>query len=487
VLVVVCAGQLMILLDATAVNVVLPVIQRELHFSQSSIAWVVNAYLLTFGGLLLLAGRAGDLLGRKRIFHVGLCGFVLTSLLCGLARSPELLVAGRFLQGASAAMTAAMVLGLISPMFPEPRDRATALSIFSAVAMAGASLGLVLGGAINDALNWHWIFIINVPIGAVVLLLGRQLIDDHPGLGLGAGADLWGAVLVTAAPVLAVYGVINAGNAGWLAPSTLAALIGSLVLAVAFVAVEARARTPLTPLRIFRNKNLVVATLLRIILPFGGIGLLFLLSLYSAQVLGYSPLRTGLALLPNSVVVGVISLGVLPRLVHRVKLKMLVVVGFALISGSLFYLGHIGDHSNFLTVVLPATVLNGIGVGLVFMPTVSLVMTDVEVADAGVVSGLINVAPQMGASFGVALLATISSSRSADLLAAHIDRSSALAGGYRLGFLVGGACLGLGVILAGVLLRSPLDARRGVRLAPTKRVAGRERAEESERRPLRQG
>src|SRR5262245_61281145 len=249
----------MIVLDASAVNVALPAIQRELHFSQASLAWVVNAYLLTFGGLLMLAGRLGDLLGRKGIFLSGLAAFSAASMLCGLSPNSSVLVGARFLQGATAAMVAAMVLAIISPMFPRPREKVLAVSVFAFVATGGGSLGLLVGGVLTDLLSWNWIFFVNVPLGAAAFVVGRKLIEREPGIGLAAGADLLGAVLVTGAPALAVYGIVNAGNTSWGSPTTVAALGGALVLGLMFLLVESRVATPLIPPRILRNRNLASA------------------------------------------------------------------------------------------------------------------------------------------------------------------------------------------------------------------------------------
>jgi EmrB/QacA subfamily drug resistance transporter len=471
-LIVLCVGQLMIVLDTTVVNVALPTIQRELHFSQASLAWVVNAYLLTFGGLILLAGRVGDLLGRTRLFLGGLGAFSLASMLCGLAPSAPFLVAARFVQGATAAMVAAMVLGIISPMFPEPREHTIALSIFSFVAIGGVSLGLVVGGSIIQVLSWHWIFFINVPVGLVALVAGRRLIEQQPGLGLAQGADLLGAVLVTAAPALAVYGMVNAGNTSWGSVSTVTALVGAAALAVLFVVVESRVPTPLIPLRILRNRTLASASLVRILIPVGGFGLNFLGALYFQHVLGYSPLRTGLAFLPNSAVTGFMTLLITPRLASWVSLKALTVSGLVFMIASLTSLARISVHSSYVEDVLPAMLLMGIGIGLLFMPTVSIVMSSVAPSDAGVASGVANIAVQFGASLGVAALATVSASHTASLLAGHESLPAALTDGYRLGFLVAAGCACLSLIAALLLLSPgrPRTAPEEVSLGPAPAV-----------------
>jgi len=358
-LVVLCVGQLMIALDATVVNVALPSIQRELHFSQASLAWVINGYLLTFGGLLLLAGRIGDLLGRTEVFLIGLGAFVVSSVLCGLAPSAGVLVLARFVQGAGAAMVAAMVLGIIAPMFPRPRERTTALSIFAFVAVGGQVLGLVLGGTLTQVLSWHWIFFINVPFGAAALVLATRLLPRRPGLGIRAGADLLGALLVTSAPVLAVYGLINAGDRGWTSIPTLATLFGSVILAVLFVQVERRVATPLVPLSIFRHHGLVTSTVIRSLFPMGGFSFQFLGVLYLQKVLGYSPLKTGLAYLPSSLTTGFLSLFLLPWLIRRFGMRALILSGLVVITIGLLTFAPVPPHGTFLVNVLPAMLLTG--------------------------------------------------------------------------------------------------------------------------------
>jgi EmrB/QacA subfamily drug resistance transporter len=453
VLVVLCVSQLMIVLDSTVVYFALPIIQRELHFSQSSLAWVVNAYLLTFGGFLLLAGRYGDLIGRRQVLLVGVGAFAFSSLLCGLAPNAAMLVVARFVQGASAAMVASMVLGIISPMFPERRERTLAFSIYAFVAVGGVSLGLVLGGIITELLNWHWIFYINVPIGTVVLILGKRLLTDQPGLGIREGADILGAVLITSAPMLAVFGVINAGSSNWGSTITVASLAGSVFLVGVFVFVEAHTGTPLIPLRIFRHRNLLGATVVRFLYAVGPNAIIFLGALYFEHVLGYSPLRTGLAFLPWTLVTGAICLIVVPRLVPLFELKTLVVSGLALLTAGVLAMDRITVHSGFVTGTLPAMLLTGLGSGLLIMPSTTLAMSDVAETEAGVASGLCNVASQLGVSIGIAAIATITDSQTTHLLAEHETTASALTGGYRLGFFVSAGFTTLSLIAALVILR----------------------------------
>lgn len=453
VLILLCVGQLMIVLDGTVVNVALPVIEQNLHFTQASVAWVVNSYLLTFGGLLLLAGRIGDLVGRTRIFLIGLAAFSVSSLVCGLSPSASILVTFRFIQGASAALIAAMVLGIISTMFPDHSERTKAFSVFATVSITGMSLGLLLGGAVTQLLSWHWVFIINVPVGTVLVILGSRLLERDPGLGIRAGADLLGAVFVTGAPVLVVYGLINAGLTSWSSKGTVISLVGSAVVGGLFVFVESRVKTPLIPLRLFNHRTLVCATVVRILLALGGYGLLFLGALYMQHVLGYSPLRTGLAFLPISVITAVISLAVNPLLVRRFGPRILVLLGQVMVTVSFLILCTVSLHTSFYPTLLLATVAFGIGNGFFFMPSITIAMTGIGDDEAGVASGLTNVAVQLGGSIGLAALATISASRSARLMSLHEATNQALTGGYKLAFLVSAVFTTVSLVVALVLLR----------------------------------
>jgi EmrB/QacA subfamily drug resistance transporter len=456
-LLVLSIGQLMVVLDSTVVNVALPTIQRELHFSQASLAWVVNSYLITFGGLLLLGGRLGDLIGRKRLFLIGLGSFSATSMLCGISSSAGLLVGARFLQGASAALMSSMVLGVLSSMFPEPKERTKALSVFAVVTMSGAALGLPLGGLLTETLSWHWIFIINVPIGLAAMAMSARLLDSHPGLGIRAGADLVGALLVTTAPMLLVYALIETSSSGWGSAQTIVLFITVIALVMVFIAVESRVRTPLIPLRVFKNRNLASANVVRLLFPMGAFGLNFLGSQMLQHVGGYSPLRTGLAFLPNSLTIALVSLLFVPRLIARFGPKPLILTGLVLLSTGLLLLAGFPLHAHYVSNFLPSTVLVGLGLGLVFTPTVGVALSDVAPDEAGLVSGVTNVSVQMAGSIGVALLASISAARTTHLLARGLAKTHALVGGFHLGFLVAGVCPAVAFVAAAVLLPS----RRG--------------------------
>jgi len=454
--VVLCLGQLMIVLDVTVVNVALPDIQRDLHFSPASIAWVVNGYLIAFGGLLLLAGRLGDLLGRRRVFSAGIALFTVASVLCGLAPNAELLIAARFLQGVGGAAVSAMVLGILVTVFPAQRQTARAMSVYAFVASSGGSIGLLVGGALTQSLSWHWIFFVNLPIGIATLLLGAALIPQHRGVGLRHGVDVAGTLLVTAAPSLGIYTILQASEHGWMTARTAALAAGTLLLAALFVAAEARVRNPLVPLRIFRSRNVAGANLVRMLFPVGLFGSFFLGALYLQNVLGYAPLRTGLSFLPQSLTIGLFSLFVTGRLVNRFGARATLIGGLTLVVAGLALMSRAPVGGSYLVDVLPVTLLIGVGAGLVFMPSVALAMAEAGPADAGVVSGLANVALQFGAALGVAVLFGAAADRSDGLRAAGSGLRAALDGGYHLGFAIASLCVVLAVTIASAMLRPPV-------------------------------
>jgi EmrB/QacA subfamily drug resistance transporter len=452
-LVVLCLGQLMIVLDVTVVNVALPTIQRELHFSQASLAWVVNAYLLTFGGLMLLAGRMGDIVGRKRIFVAGLSAFTLASLLCGLANNEGLLIAARFLQGAAAAFMASMILGILVTVFTEPRERGMAMSLFAFVASSGGAIGLLVGGLLTEALSWHWIFFINIPIGLIALLFGLVLIEDAPGLGMRHGVDWLGATLAVAAPTLAVYTIVKANEWGWGSGRTIGFGALTLALLAAFLLAEAKVRNPLMPLRIFESRTRSVANGVRALFAVGMFGAFFMGALYLQHVLGYSAIVTGLAFMPLNLMIGLLSAGITARIMLRVGLKATFVPGLALAAVALLLFSRMPVNGNYVTDVLPPMLVFGVGAGLAFAPGVSLAMADAGPAESGLASGLANVTLQLGAALGLAVLASVSESRTGHLLAGGEGVRAALTGGYHLAFLIGAACLATGVALTATLLR----------------------------------
>jgi EmrB/QacA subfamily drug resistance transporter len=447
-LIVLCTGMLMIILDSAIVNVALPWIQRDLGFSQSSLVWVVNGYLITFGGLLLLAGRIGDLVGRRRIFLYGMALFTFASLLCGVAQSQETLVAARFLQGAGGALTSSVILGIIITMFREPAEQAKAIGVFSFVAAGGASLGLLLGGVLTQALNWHWIFFVNVPIGIATWVLARRLVPHEEGIGLREGADVPGSALITGALMLGVYTLLEAPLHGWASTRTLTLFVVTFALLGAFVVREATAATPLVPLRIFRSRTIVGANVIQMLGVAGMFGMFFLAVLYLQRVLGYDALETGIAFLPVSGLIGALSLGASAKLSVRFGARAVLIPGLILMAAGLLLFTRVPVDGNYATDVLPVMVLLGIGAGLFFPSLTTLAMSDVEPHESGLASGLINTSLQVGGSIGLAVLAGLSTTRSQDLLGSGSSTPAALTGGYHLAFLVGAGLVLLGLATA---------------------------------------
>jgi EmrB/QacA subfamily drug resistance transporter len=456
---VLCAGMLMIVLDVTIVNVALPTIQHDLDFSQSSLAWVVNAYLIAFGGLLLLAGRIGDLIGRKTVFLAGLGIFTAASLLCGAAQSQEMLVGARFLQGAGGALTSAVILGMIVTMFPEPRDMAKAIGVYAFVASAGGAVGLLAGGVLTQAINWHWIFFVNIPIGAVTALLAARLLVRDKGIGLRNGADFTGAVLVTGALMLAVYTIVKpAAEQGWGASRTLTLGAIALAMLVGFVAREATAATPLMPLRIFRSRNVAGSNLVQVLAVPGMFGMFFVGSLYLEQVLGYDALEIGLAFLPVTVIMGTLSVRFSEPLITRFGARATLVPGLVLIVVGLGLFTQAPVHAAYVTHVLPVMILLGTGAGLSFPALMGLAMSGATPEDAGLSSGLINTTAQVGGALGLAVLATLSASRSETLLAGGDAAPVALTGGYHLAFWIAAGLVAAAVVVALTWLEQPKAA-----------------------------
>ena len=452
-LVVLCVGMLMIVLDVTVVNVALPSIQTDLGFSQSSLAWVVNAYLISFGGLLLLAGRLGDLIGRKRIFMIGLTLFTVASLLCGVAQSQGMLIAARFIQGVGGAMTSAVILGMIVTMFPEPKEQAKAIGIYGFVASAGGSIGLLAGGILTEGINWHWIFFINLPIAIGTALFASRLIDSDEGIGLGRGADVLGALLVTSSLMLGVYTIVKASDYGWGSLHSLGLGAASLALLAVFVARQAHAANPLMPLRVFRSRNVSGANLVQVVVVAGMFGMFFLGTLYLERVLGFDPLEIGFAFLPATIVMGIFSAGLSARLNTRFGARVTLIPALValLIGLGLFALAPV-DGSYSLH-VLPAVILIGVGAGLAFPSLMTLAMAGVPQEDAGLASGLVNTTAQVGGALGLAVLATLASTRTDDLLASGESTASALTSGYHLAFVVGAGLVAVGIGIALTLLR----------------------------------
>jgi EmrB/QacA subfamily drug resistance transporter len=444
---VLCIGMLMIVLDATVVNVALPSIQSDLGFSPAGLAWVVNAYLIAFGGLLLLAGRLGDLVGRRSVFLCGLGVFTAASLVCGLAESQTVLIAARFAQGVGGAMTSAVILGMIVTMFPEPREQARAIGVFAFVASAGGAVGLLAGGVLTQALNWHWIFFINIPIGAATAVLARRLIGRDRGVGVSAGADIPGAILITGALVLGVFTIVKpAAELGWGAGRTVELGAGSLLMLAAFLAREATAASPLMPLHIFRSRNVVGSNVVQIVGAAGMFGTFFLGALYLQRVLRYDALEIGLAFLPVSIIMGTFSVRYSERLITRFGARRVCVLGLFLIMFGLALFTQAPQDAGYTSQVLPSMILLGVGGGLCFPAIMGLAMSGATAADAGLASGLINTTGQVGGALGLAVLATLSAGRTQHLVLAGKSPTAALTGGYHLAFWVA-ATLVLGAII----------------------------------------
>jgi len=434
----------MIILDQTIVNVALPAIQADLGFTQPGLAWVINAYLIAFGGLLLLAGRLGDLIGRKRVFLVGLTAFTLASLLCGASGTPEMLIISRFLQGIGGAMATAVTLGMIVTMFPRPAEQARAIGVFSFVAAAGASIGLLAGGILTQALNWHWIFLVNLPIGIAAIALATKLIDNDRGIGLREGADILGAVLVTAALMLGVFAIVAENAiAGAVA---VAALIGFLIR-------QAKAAKPLLPLRIFKSRNVSGANAIQILMIAGMFGMFFLGTLYMQLVLGYDALQIGLAFLPVAVAIGGLSVGLSARLAQRFGERRVLLAGLTLILAGLILFTQAPVDGQYLTDLLPTMLLLGIGAGVSFPMMMTLAMSGATESDAGLASGLVNTTAQVGGALGLAVLATVSTARTVALLAAGESGARALTSGFHLAFGIGAGLVLIAIVLAATVLK----------------------------------
>jgi EmrB/QacA subfamily drug resistance transporter len=452
-LIVLCVGMLMIILDQTIVNVALPSIQDDLGFSQSNLAWVVNAYLIPFGGLLLLAGRLGDLISRKGVFMAGLGVFTLASFLCGVAQSQEMLIGARFLQGIGGALSSAVILGMIVTMFPKPAEQAKAIGVYSFVAAGGASIGLILGGVLTEAINWHWIFFVNLPIGIVTAAFAVRLIDRDRGIGFGEGADFAGAVLITGSLMLAVYTIVEAAGNGWGSAQTLGLGAIAIALLTAFVVRQAKAANPLIPLRIFRNANVSGANVIQALMVAALFGMFFLGSLYMERVLGYGPIEIGLGFLPVAVLIGTLSVGFSERLIMRFGARQTLIPGLVLILGALLWFARIPVEASYAVDMLPSMILFGIGAGLAFPSLMTLSMSSANASDAGLASGLVNTSLQVGGALGLAVLATLSTTRTGNLLAAGESTAEALTSGYRVAWVVGAGLMVATIGIAVTVLR----------------------------------
>ena len=460
-LAVLCLGALMIVLDTTIVNVALPSIREALGFSETSLAWVVNAYLLTFGGFLLLGGRLGDLFGHRRLFLIGITLFTLASLACGLATTQGFLVTARAIQGIGGAIVDAVALSLLMNLFPEPAERAKAMGVFGFVASGGGSIGVLLGGVLTNSLNWHWIFLVNLPIGVAVCALCLVLLPPGRGPAPASRLDIAGAVTVMASLMLAVSAIVNGNQAGWTSGQTLGLLAAAAALLAIFLLIEARVRSPLMPLGLFRRRNVATANVVGVLWAAAMFAWFFLSALYLQLVLGYSPLQVGLAFLPANVIMAAFSLGLSARLVMRFGIRPPLAMGLLLAAVGLALLARAPVDGNFATDVLSGMILLGLGAGMALNPVLLAAMSDVAPEESGLASGVVNTAFMMGGALGLAILVSLAASRTDSLLAAGSSHLAALSGGYHVAFLVGALFAALAAVLGAALLRATLAAAPG--------------------------
>jgi len=448
---VLCLGVLMIVLDVTIVNVALPTIRENLHFSESSLAWVVNAYLLTSGGFLLLGGRLGDLYGHRRLFLIGIVLFTLASLACGLANSQFMLIAARTVQGLGGAVVDAVALSLILDLFSETADRAKAMGVYGFVCSGGGSIGALLGGFLTNAFDWHWIFLVNVPIGVAVVVMSLSLLPDSRDEGGERHLDVAGAITVTSALMLAIYAIVNGNEAGWGSPQTLVLMGIAAALFVAFLAIEAKVRVPLMPLGLFRSRNIAVANIIGVLWAAAMFAWFFLSALYLQLVLGYSPFQVGLAFVPTNLIMAACSLGLSARLVMHFGIKPPLVAGLLCAAAGLLLFARAPVDGSFVVDVLPPMLLLGFGAGIAFNPVLMAAMNDVAPDQSGLASGIVNTSFMMGGALGLAVLASVAAARTGNLSLLGADHAIALNGGYHAAFL-GGALFALIATVAGLVL-----------------------------------
>ncbi len=452
-LLVLCLGSLMIVLDTTIVNVALPSIRVDLGFSETGLAWIVNAYLLTFGGFLLLGGRLGDLFGHRRLFLIGLFAFTLASLLCGIAWSQEVLIAARAIQGIGGAILSAVALSLTMTLFTEPAERARAMGIFGFVSAGGGSVGVLLGGLLTGAFDWHYIFLVNLPIGILVFVASILYLPKTHVEEVRPKLDIAGALLVTTASIVAVYAVVNGNEAGWTSFETIGLLTFAVLLIALFVFVESRVSAPLMPLGLFKNRNLAIANIAGVLWAAGMFAWFFISSLYLQLVLGYTPLQLGLAFLPSSLIMGVLSYEISGKLVMRYGIKKPLAVGLGLAAGGLLLLARAPIDGSFLLDILPAMIFLGIGAGIAFNPILLAAMQGVPPDESGLASGIVSTSFMMGGALGLAILASLASARSSNLLESGVGQVEALLGGYHLAFVVGAAFAFCAALLAVLFFR----------------------------------
>jgi EmrB/QacA subfamily drug resistance transporter len=454
-LAVLCLGQLMMVLDATIVNVALPSIQSDLHFSQGNLTWVIDGYLITFGGFLLLAGRLGDLIGRKRVFLAGLVLFTTASVLCGIADSQGLLIGARLLQGIGGAVASSVILAIIVTEFPERAEQAKAMGMYAFVSAGGGSIGLLAGGVLTQSLDWHWIFFVNVPIGAIAFVLGRALIVENEGIGLGGGVDWLGSALITLATMAGAFAIVKSTEYGLLSARTLGVAAVSLLLLGAFLTLESRLENPIMPLRVLRLRMLMGSSLVRGLLVTGMFSAFFLGSLYLERVLGYNAIDTGLAFLPLTASIAVMSMGLSAKAAERFGALNSLAAGLASIAAGLLLLSTAGIHAGYFPGLFFAFLLIGLGAGASFLPLLTMGMADAPARDAGLASGIINVSVQLFGAIGLAALGTVATDHTKALTASGQSAIAALTGGYHLAYVVAAICVAFGILAAFLVLRPP--------------------------------
>jgi EmrB/QacA subfamily drug resistance transporter len=448
----------MMVLDATIVNVALPSIQRDLHFTQANLTWVLDGYLITFGGFLLLAGRVGDLIGRKRVFLSGLVLFTAASVLCGVSQSQTLLILARLLQGVGGAVASSVILAIIVTEFPEAREQARAMGMYAFVSAGGGSIGLLAGGVLTQSLSWHWIFFVNVPIGVIAFLLGSALIDENEGIGLAGGVDVAGSILITLATMSGAFAIVKSTEYGLFSARTLGVGGASLLLLGAFLALEGRLANPIMPLRVLRLRMLMGSSLVRGLLVTGMFSAFFLGSLYLERVLGYDAIDTGLAFMPLTVAIAVLSMGVAARAVERFGSVPTLVAGLSGIVAGLLLLSVQGVHASYFPGLFFAFLFMGLGAGASFLPLLTMGMAEAPPQDAGLASGIVNVSVQLFGAIGLAVLGTVATDHYKSLAGKGDPLTTALTGGYHLAYLVGAVCVVVGVLASLLLLRPPASS-----------------------------
>ncbi len=462
---VLCSGVLMIVLDTTIVNVALPSIREDLEFTETSLVWVVNAYMLTFGGFLLLGGRLGDLYGHRRFFLLGLILFTAASLGCGLAQSQHVLIAARAIQGIGGAVVTAVALSLIMDLFTETGERAKAMGIYGFVCSAGGSIGVLLGGFLTTTLNWHWIFLVNLPIGAGVYVACLRLLPHLPGTASGTRLDIGGAITITASLMLAVYAIVNGHEAGWRSTETIAILAAAVALLAAFLVIESRVKSPLMPLGLFKLRNVATANIAAVLWAAAMFAWFFISALYLQLVLGYNAMQVGLSFLPANIIMAAFSLGLSAKIVMKFGWRRPLALGLLCAAAGLAWFARAPLDGNFWIDVLPGMALLGIGAGIAFNPLLLGAMSDVSPSDSGLASGVVNTAFMMGGSLGLAVLASLAAGQTDAALAQGATEIAALNAGYRLAFAVGAICAAVAGIIGGAFMRTrsaPADAPPGI-------------------------